>query len=170
MKRFVPHTWEGAISRITRLDMQQVRPISRLLVLGLSALVLAACGGGGPGGSGGGGTVAAGVLTCTGAPLAPEPQLPAAFPKPEGLTYVESNKQGPTTVVGGYYEGGLEDAYTAYKDGFEQAGYAILFDEKEKEDAEVSYKDAAEVTSGQVALRAKCNNGNVSVRITNRPA
>jgi hypothetical protein len=168
MKRCVPHTSEGAISRISRLHMQRLRSISRFLVLGLSTLVLAACGGGGT--SETGGTVAAGVLTCAGAPLAPEPQLPAAFPKPEGLTYVEATKQGPTTVIGGYYEGGLEDAYTAYKEGFEQAGYAILFDEKEAEDAEVSYKDAAEVTSGQVALRAKCDNGNVSVRITNRPA
>lgn len=116
------------------------------------------------------GTVAAGVLTCAGPPLAPEPRLPAAFPSPEGLTYVESKVQGPTTIIAGYYDGGLEDAYNAYKDGFEQAGYIILFDEKEREDAEVSYKDAAEVTSGQVALRAKCDNGNVSVRITSRPA
>jgi hypothetical protein len=168
MKRCVRHTWAGAISRITRLHMQQLRPISRLLGLGLSALVLGACGGGGT--SETVGTVAAGVLTCAGEPLVTEPQLPAAFPKPDGLTYVESNKQGPTTVIGGYYEGSLEDAYTAYKDGFEQGGYAILFDEKEKEDAEVSYKDAAEVTNGQVALRAKCDNGNVSVRITNRPS
>jgi hypothetical protein len=148
--------------------MQQLRPISRLLVFGLFTLVLGACGGGGKPETGG--TVAAGVLICTGAPLAPDPQLPAAFPKPDGLTYVEANKQGPTSVIGGYYEGGLEDAYKAYRDGFEQAGYTVLFEEKEKEDAEVSYKDAAEVTSGQVALRAKCDNGNVSVRITNRPA
>jgi hypothetical protein len=148
--------------------MRQMRTIGRLLLPGLTVLALAACGGGGD--TGIGETVAAGVLTCEGAPVAPDPQLPAAFPRPNEVTYVESKKQGPTTVIGGYYEGSLEDAYNAYKDGFEQAGYTILFDEKEAEDAEVSYKDTTELTSGQVALRAKCDNGNVSVRITNRPA
>lgn len=148
--------------------MRQIRPISRLFLVGLGSFTLAACGGGGNAGTTE--TVAAGVLTCAGTPLAPEPELPAAFPRPEGLTYVESKVQGPTTIVGGYFKGDLDDAYNAYKEGFEQAGYTILFDEKEQADAEVSYKDAAGVTSGQVALRAKCDNGNVSVRITNRPA
>jgi hypothetical protein len=147
--------------------MARIRPIGGLFLACFAAVALAACGGGS---TGTGATVAAGVLTCAGPPLAPEPELPAAFPKPEGLTYVESKVQGPTTIVGGFYEGSLEDAYKAYKDGFEQAGYTILFDEKEQTDAEISYKDAAGVRSGQVALRAKCDNGNVSVRITNRPA
>lgn len=145
--------------------MGHLRRAACVFGFGLFALGVAACGGGG------GGTITvAGILTCEGAALAADPQLPAGFPRPSGVTYVESKKQGPTTLVSGYYEGSLEDAYDAYKDGFDRAGYGILFDEKEQRDAEVSYEDATRATNGQVALRSQCENGNVSVRITNRPA
>ena len=37
-------------------------------------------------------------------------------------------------------------------------------------DAEISYKTPDGKTSGQIALRAACSNGNTSVHITARPA
>lgn len=138
----------------------------RLALLALAAFAVSGCGGGGSETP----TQVIGVLTCQGDPLARNPPLPSGFPEPSELTYVESKTQGPTLVVNGFYSGALKDAYRFYRDGFEQAGYTILFEEQERSDAEVSYRDAGGKTSGQVALRGQCTNGNVSVRITNRPA
>ena len=62
--------------------------------------------------------------------------------------------------------------YVEYKDRFNEAGYTVEFSELEKDrgDSEVAYK-AKNGTSGIVALRggSACDNGNVSVHITNRP-
>jgi len=112
-----------------------------------------------------------GTVTCGGTPLEQEPDLPAGFPKPAATTYLSAERRGPTTVVDGFLAGELGDAYEAYREAFESAGYSILFDELEAADAEISYRDPARSTSGQVALRERCvEAGRVAVHITARPA
>ncbi len=142
------------------------RRIAWLLVMGVAALFLAGCGGG----SDKSAKESEAGLTCEGTALDSEPNLPEGFPEPGELTYVDESEQGPTQIVEGFYEGELKNAYEDYKGGFEGAGYTVLFSEMEDKDAEVSYKDAQGKTSGRVALKAGCDNGNLSVHITNRPA
>jgi hypothetical protein len=95
--------------------------------------------------------------------------LPAAFPVPGELTFTEVRKDGPTNVVDGYWTAGIDEAYEEFKDQVEQAGYTVLFDEKEEHDAEISYKGSGR--TGQIALRDNCTEGDTTrVHITNRPA
>src|SRR3954467_4970835 len=95
--------------------------------------------------------------------------LPAAFPVPGELTFTKTQKDGPTTVVDGYWASELDEAYTEDKDQIEQAGYKVLFDEKEEHDAEISYSGSGK--TGQVALRGDCSeDATTRVHITNRPA
>jgi ABC-type phosphate transport system substrate-binding protein len=112
---------------------------------------------------------AANEITCDGSPLSGDSGLPAGFPKPSGVTYVKTRQAGPTTVVNAYYGGELDAAFNAYKDAFPPAGYDIPFNEKEDKDAEVSYEKTG-ATTGLVALKAECDNGRISVRITSRSA
>ena len=104
------------------------------------------------------------------APATSQPTgLPAAFPVPGELTFTEVRKDGPTNVVDGYWTAGIDEAYKEFKDQVEQAGYTILFDEKEEHDAEISYK--ASGRTGQIALRDDCSEADTTrVHITNRPA
>jgi hypothetical protein len=137
-------------------------PARGLLILTV-ALGLAACGGGKSEEEGGNEAIA-----CSGSPL-PSVELPAGFPKPGGVVYTRTETAGPTEIVNGYYEGGLRDAYDGYKDGFESAGYDVLFDEIEEHDSEVSYSGGGR--TGQVALRDECEEeGRIAVHITSRPA
>jgi ABC-type glycerol-3-phosphate transport system substrate-binding protein len=146
------------------------RTLFGLLVLALAAgLGLAACGGGKDEGAKAK-EEASGGVTCEGSALSGDTGLPASFPKPDGVTYVKSEQSGPTRVVNAYYEGDLESAYDDYKGAFESAGYDIPFDEKEDNDAEVSYDDSTTKTTGLVALKAECDNDRISVRITSRAA
>ncbi len=96
-------------------------------------------------------------------------KLPASFPKPDGVTYRQESTAGPSQVVDGTYAGGLDDAYDAYEQSIESAGYKVLFKEKEEDDAEISYE--GESTTGQIALRDVCGEDDkLVVHITNRPA
>ena len=109
------------------------------------------------------------VAACNGSALSAAPDLPASFPMVENVTYTKQSTQGPTTVVEGYFEGSLEDAYDEYKKELEAAGFKILFDEIEEHDSEVSWE--GEGRSGQVALREECGSDDkIYVHITNRPA
>jgi hypothetical protein len=146
------------------------RTLFGLLVLALAAgMGLAACGGGDDEGDKAK-EEASGEITCEGSALSGDTGLPASFPKPDAVTYVKSEQNGPTRVVNAYYEGDLESAYDGYKSAFETAGYDIPFDEKEEDDAEVSYDDSTSKTTGLVALKAECDNDRISVRITSRAA
>ena len=94
--------------------------------------------------------------------------LPAAFPVPGELTFTDVRKDGPTLVVDGYWAAGIDEAYNEYKDQVEQAGYDILFNEKEEHDAEISYKGSGR--TGQIALRDDCAESETTrVHITSRP-
>ncbi len=98
-----------------------------------------------------------------------ETGLPAAFPIPGELTITEVAKDGPTNVVDGYWTSGIDEAYEEYVQHVEQAGYTVLFKEKERDDAEISYK--SEDRTGLIALRANCSEDETTrVHITNRPA
>jgi len=139
----------------------------------LAAVVLAVatgCGGGGESGDEEGGELnQQAVAACTGSALSETPDLPASFPMVENVTYTKQSKQGPTTVVEGYFEGSLQDAYDQYKKELEAAGFKILFDEIEDHDSEISWE--GEGRSGQVALREECGSDDkIYVHITNRPA
>jgi hypothetical protein len=95
--------------------------------------------------------------------------LPAAFPVPGELTFTEVRKDGPTIVVDGYWASGIDEAYKEFKDQVEEAGYKVLFNEKEEHDAEISYSGSGR--TGQIALRDDCAESDTTrVHITSRPA
>ena len=97
-----------------------------------------------------------------------ETGLPADFPQIDGVVWVKSSTAGPSKVVDGYTNHGLDDVYNGVVDGFNSAGYSILFKEKEDKDAEISYEGGG--TTGQIALRDVCGEGDkLVVHITNRP-
>ena len=94
--------------------------------------------------------------------------LPAAFPVPGEVTFTQVRRDGPTIVVDGYWDSGLDEAYREYKDQVEQAGYDVLFTEKEEDDAEISYRGPGR--TGQIALREDCKEDETTrVHITSRP-
>ncbi len=113
-----------------------------------------------------------GTVTCTGNALTGETGLPAGFPELDGVTFVAAKDSGPTRVVDGFSDESIEGLYNEYKDRFAEAQYKVLFSELEQDrgDSEVSYESKDGATTGIVALRASCDNGNVSVHVTARPA
>jgi hypothetical protein len=136
-----------------------------LVLVAALALLAAGCGGGG-----GDKSSEEVDITCEGSALSGDTGLPANFPTWDEVTLTKKEQQGPTLIVNGWFDGDLKSAHDEYKERFEAAGYTVLFDELEDKDSEVSYKDAQGKTSGQVALRDSCDNGHISVHITNRAA
>ena len=110
-----------------------------------------------------------GTVTCEGSATSAATGLPADFPQIEGVTFVKATKSGPSRVVDGYVETGLDDLNDDLHSKVEDAGYTILFDEKEEDDAEISYRTKDEASEGQIALRS-CDEDKTSVHITNRPS
>ena len=113
-----------------------------------------------------------GTITCSGDALSGDSGLPAGFPVLDGVTFVDAEDKGPTRVVDGYSDESIEGLYNEYRDRFSEAEYKVLFSELEEDrgDSEVSYRSKDGKTEGIVALRAACDNGNVSIHITARPA
>jgi hypothetical protein len=130
------------------------------------ALGLASCGGGK--------TVESNLVreakaACKGPALSGAARLPPSWPEMSAVTFTRQATQGPTEVVEGHFQGDIETAHDAYKDELEDAGFTILFEEREDHDAEVSWKGGGR--SGQVALREDCGRSDkIYVHITNRPA
>jgi hypothetical protein len=94
--------------------------------------------------------------------------LPADFPVPGEVTWVKSEKAGPSTIVEGYTEDDMDDLYDEWHDQFESSDYKITFDEKEEHDAEISFEGGGQ--SGQVKLADECgDSGRVYARVTTRP-
>ena len=140
----------------------------RLLALALlSLLALSACGGESEAEKEREKGKSAFTATCEGSALSGDVGLPSGFPKPDGVTYLKTSKAGPSNVVDGTYDGDLGDAYDAYETAVKDAGYNILFQEKEEDDAEISYEGGDH--TGQIALRDACENDKLAVHITNRP-
>jgi hypothetical protein len=106
---------------------------------------------------------------CAGKPLAAAPKLPASFPQIEAekLTYTTQSTVGPTNVVEGYFKGDVKEAHDEFQKELKGAGFAILFDELEEHDSEISWQ--GEGRTGQVALREECgDSAKTYVHITNR--
>jgi hypothetical protein len=94
--------------------------------------------------------------------------LPADFPVPGEVTWVKSEKAGPSTIVEGYAEDDMSDLYDEWHSQFESSDYKITFDEKEDHDAEISFEGGGQ--SGQVKLADECGeSGRVYARVTSRP-
>jgi hypothetical protein len=110
-----------------------------------------------------------GLVACAGESV--RAGLPDDFPELPGVTFTKSVEAGPSTIVDGYFDGPLEDAYTQFKAAFRAAGYSVIFDEIEAQDSEVAYIGGKPQRSGFVAMRENCEeSGRISVHITNRPA
>jgi len=108
---------------------------------------------------------------CTGSPLAAAPKLPPSFPQIEAekLTYTQQSTVGPTNIVEGFFNGDVKEAHEEFEKELKGAGYAILFNELEEHDSEISWK--GEGRTGQVAMREECGEGDKTyIHITNRPA
>jgi hypothetical protein len=139
-----------------------------LLALAAGAWTLAGCGGddedeaGQPGARG-----AAQAAVCQLRPLRGDTGLPADFPTIDGITFVKSEQAGPSRIVEGYANGELEDVYEELHDAFESSDYAITFDEREENDAEISFEGGRQ--SGQVKLADECGRDDrLYLRITSR--
>lgn len=140
------------------------RSLLLLLVACLVSLAFVACGS-----DEGGEEDEEGTLTeCTDeAPAESVPEgLPADFPAPDETVYTGGAEAGPSFVAEAYFEGGLPEAFEAYEQSFEDAGYDITKDEQEERDAEVFF--AGNGTTGQVNMFAECE-GRTKLRITIRP-
>jgi hypothetical protein len=137
----------------------------------LTAVLLVAAGCGSKKSSSGGALNAEAKAACNGSSLTAAPKLPASFPQIEAdkLTYTKQTTTGPTNVVEGYFHGDVKEAHAEFEKELKGAQYAILFNELEAHDSEISWK--AEGRTGQVAMREECGTSNKTyVRITNRPA
>lgn len=139
------------------------------LALALAALlciVLAGCGGDNKEEAEAGGDEA--TITCRAAEFDGDPGLPDNFPTPGEFVVTESDMEGPTRVVIGYWESGLDEAYREWKEKVEEAGFNVTFDELEDKDSEVAYEGSGR--TGIIQLKDKCEEDEVTyVRITSRP-
>jgi hypothetical protein len=105
---------------------------------------------------------------CGAAPagMAARPTLPARFPTPDKVTYTGQKKTGPSTIVEGYRDGELGEAFDDYKAAFGSAGYDVTKDEKEEDDAEVNF--AGGNSTGQVKMIQSCKD-RTNLSLTIRP-
>ncbi|HEX6699760.1 MAG TPA: hypothetical protein VF101_03440 [Gaiellaceae bacterium] len=112
---------------------------------------------------------AAAGKACAAAPAAmsAEPKLPAGFPTPSEVTYTGEKAAGPSTIVEGYWNGEIDDAFDGYKSAFDDAGYDVTKDEHEEVDAEVNFSGGS--STGQVKLVQECKD-RTTVSITVRPS
>lgn len=109
---------------------------------------------------------AGGACPTAPAEMAQPPTLPEGFPTPDGVVYTSEREAGPSHIVEGFRDGALEDAFEAYKDAFEQAGYEVTKDEREEDDAEVNFAGGS--STGQVRLEQRCED-RTSIDVTARP-
>ena len=145
-----------------------------LAVLMVATLMIAACGGDeGENGEGEGEGEGTELAACEDeAPaevdISGEAGVPTDFPFPDGMVVTGVEEAGPSTIVEGYFDGGLEDAYDAWNSSIEDGGYEVEGGEIEAEfhESEVEFKGGD--TEGQVKLEEECE-GRTDVRITIRP-
>jgi hypothetical protein len=94
------------------------------------------------------------------------PTLPPKFPTPASVTYTGQTKAGPSSIVKGFRDGELDEAFDSYKSAFGSAGYSITDSEKEEDDAEVNFQGGK--STGQVKMIQLCKD-RTSLSITIRP-
>ena len=146
----------------------------RWLAVLMVATLIAACGGdeGENGEDEGGEGEGTELAACGEAPaevdISGQAGVPEDFPYPDGMVITGVEEAGPSVIVEGYYDGGLEDAYDAWNTSIEDGGYEVEGGEIEAEfhESEVEFKGGE--TEGQVKLEEECE-GRTDVRITIRP-
>jgi len=139
-----------------------------LASLALAPFALAACGGDGKESETESEGASGSTIACRGDAFDGDLGLPANFPTPPEFVAVSSEQEGPTRVVVGYWESGLDEAYREWKDAVEGAGFDVTFDELEDKDSEVAYEGSG--NTGIIQLRDRCEEDEVTyVRITARP-
>ena len=140
---------------------------AKMLALALAVgFVAAGCGGGEKSGESAAGEGSR--IDCRADAFKGDAGLPANFPTPGEFVVTESDLEGPTRVVVGYWESGLDEAYREWKDQVEEANFKVTFDELEDHDSEVAYEGSGR--TGIVQLKDRCNEDEVTyVRITSRP-
>jgi hypothetical protein len=144
-----------------------MRELRWVMLVGTLVLLLAACGGSKKKSE----TPLSKEATaaCNGSRLSVAPKLPSGWPDMAEVTLTQQSTQGPTEIVEGYFQGDVKSARDDFKRELAGAGFTILFDEAEANDAEVSWKGKGR--SGQVAIRNDCgSDSKMYVKITNRPA
>jgi hypothetical protein len=98
----------------------------------------------------------------------PDNGLPTDLPVPGDVTFVKTEKAGPSVVTEGWASEDLDKLYDDWHERFESSDYKITFDEKEEHDAEISFEGGGQ--SGQVKLAAECGDeGKTYARVTSRP-
>jgi hypothetical protein len=134
------------------------------------ATLIAACGGdGGENGEGEGPELeACGESVPAEIGVGGEAGVPEDFPFPDGMVVTGVEEAGPSVIVHGYFDGGVEDAYEAWQASIEDGGYELTGGEIEAEfhESEVGFSGGG--TEGQVKLVEECE-GRTDVRITIRP-
>lgn len=144
--------------------MDRLAPLVAVLAL---AGLLAGCGGGSSGGAGGPTGSGSPLAACTsGLPADGAVDVPAGFPKPAGAIYTSSKQAGPSTIIEGYYDGDISQAFDAYKAALSTGAFSVTKDEREARDAEVFFGGSA--SNGQVDMFLECT-GRTKLRITVRP-
>lgn len=141
--------------------------MKRTLIALLFVLALAGCGG--ESDKDEGEASGRGTVTCEGTAMSGNAGLPASFPVLDEITLVSATDKGPTHVVDGYAEDGIEGVYRELKDRLQEEQYKILFDELEEDDSEISYQTPDGAKEGQIALRS-CDDDKTSIHVTSRAA
>jgi hypothetical protein len=101
------------------------------------------------------------------AATATKPKLPPKFPTPSEVTYTSEKAAGPSSIVSGFWDGDVDEAFDGYKSAFADAGYDVTKDEHEEVDAEVNFSGGS--STGQVKLLQTCKD-RTDVTITIRPS
>lgn len=104
------------------------------------------------------------------AAMSGQPTLPTGFPTPDQVTYTGQIAKGPTSVVKGYFDGDIDEAFDTYKNAFEAESppYQVDKSEQEKIDAEIEWAEGLFGKNGQVKLLQTCKE-RTSVTLTIRP-
>jgi MFS family permease len=104
------------------------------------------------------------VRPCVPAPASPE--VSTQFPRPDGAHFIGLSREGPTTVLTGWFESGVRDARDAFESGLRSSRYTVLRSELDVADSEVNFDGRG--TTGQVKLMQDCRD-RTKLRITIRP-
>lgn len=134
---------------------------------GVALLVAMLTLGGAAGGCGGGNEPEDPPAVCTsGLPADGAVTPPPGFPRPAGAVYTASKQAGPSTIIEGFFDGDIAQAYEAFRAALSTGDFNVTKDEREARDAEVFFGGSA--SNGQVDMFLECT-GRTKLRITVRP-
>jgi hypothetical protein len=99
------------------------------------------------------------------AAMSGRPTLPTGFPSPDQVTYTGQVAKGPTSIVKGFFDGDIDEAFDTYKNAFADP-FEVEDSEHEEVDAEIEFKGSGK--EGQVKLLQTCKE-RTTVTLTIRP-